>query len=89
VYRRGDQEVSFFVRRRDGEELTGPAAAVVGDKVLHGDTVGNLQVGGMQSKSLTILLVTGFSRAETMNVLTHVMSSISADLKTYPAALAS
>jgi len=89
VYKKGDQEVSYFVRRRDGEQLTGPAVTSAGDKVLHADTVGKLQVGGMQSPSLTILLVTGFSRAETMEVLTHVMSSISADLQVYRAALAS
>lgn len=57
VYSDGQREVSYFVRSRNGEELTGSPALEVNGKAIHVDTVRDLQVAGFQSDSVTVLLV--------------------------------
>ena len=57
VYSDGEREVSYFIRSRNGEELTGSPALQVNGKAIHIDTVRDLQVAGFQSDSITVLLV--------------------------------
>jgi anti-sigma factor RsiW len=57
VYSDGRREVSYFVRSREGEELTGSPIITVNGKAIYADSVRDLAVAGFQSSSVTVLLV--------------------------------
>src|SRR5207237_9893867 len=57
VYTDGRHEISFFLRRRGGEQLTGPTLAAGNGRAVEGEGVGKLQVAVFQSQDYTVLFV--------------------------------
>jgi len=82
VYKRATSEISMFVRRRDGEELTGPPIENVRGRDVHADTVGQLQVAGFQSSTLTVLYVGSISREQMVRFASAAAASQTAMLLT-------
>jgi len=82
VYKRGTSEISMFVRRRDGEDLTGPPVEKVRGRDVHADTVGQLQVAGFQSATLTVLYVGSVPREQMVRFASAAAASQTAMLLT-------
>ena len=57
VYSDGTREVSYFLRSREGEELTGQPIVTVNGKAVYLDSVRDLSVAGFQTQNVTVLLV--------------------------------
>jgi anti-sigma factor RsiW len=57
VYTDGTREVSYFLRSREGEELTGKPVVTVNGKAVYLDSVRDLSVAGFQTQDVTVLLV--------------------------------
>lgn len=57
VFTDGTHELSFFLRSRDNQELTGPPILKVHGKAIHSETIRDLNVAGFQSSGVTVLLV--------------------------------
>jgi hypothetical protein len=57
VYSDGHREVSYFLRSREGETLTGSPLLTVNGKAIYVDTIRDLSVAGFQSSKMTVLLV--------------------------------
>lgn len=57
VYTNGQREVSYFLRAREGEELTGKPILTVNGKSVYMDTIRDLSVAGFQTANVTVLLV--------------------------------
>ena len=57
VYTDGTREVSYFLRSREGEELTGQPIVTVNGKAVYLDSDRNLSVAGFQTQDVTVLLV--------------------------------
>jgi hypothetical protein len=57
VYTDGHREVSYFLRAREGEALTGTPIVTVNGKAIYTDTVRDLSVAGFQSNDVTVLMV--------------------------------
>ena len=57
VYTDGTREVSYFLRAREGEELTGKPVVTVNGKAVYLDSVRDLSVAGFQTQGVTVLMV--------------------------------
>jgi anti-sigma factor RsiW len=57
VYTDGTREVSYFLRSREGEELTGKPVVTVNGKAVYLDSVRDLSVAGFQTQNVTVLMV--------------------------------
>jgi anti-sigma factor RsiW len=76
VYSNGGREVSFFVRRRDGEQVPGETVQRVnGIRVRAGQARG-LQVAGFQASRLTILVVSDTPRDEAVQFAAHAAGQV-------------
>jgi len=76
VYSDGQHEVSFFVRRRGGEELMGEPAGRERNILLHADTIDKLQVAGFQSPGYTVLVVSGQPMEQTLGFARKAAASL-------------
>jgi anti-sigma factor RsiW len=57
VYSDGQHEVSYFLRSREGEQLTGNPILTVNGKSIYADTIRDLNVAGFQTNDVTVLMV--------------------------------
>jgi anti-sigma factor RsiW len=57
IYTDGRREISYFLRQREGEELTGTPMLTVNGKAIYVDTIRDLSVAGFQSSKVTVLMV--------------------------------
>jgi anti-sigma factor RsiW len=72
VYTDGTREVSYFLRSREGEELTGKPIVTVNGKAVYLDTIRDLSVAGFQTQNVTVLLVSDEPKEQ---VLTTIASA--------------
>jgi hypothetical protein len=66
VYSDGTREVSYFLRSREGEELTGKPIVTVNGKAVYLDSVRDLSVAGFQTQNVTVLMVSDEPREQVL-----------------------
>ena len=76
VYTDGRHEISFFLRRRGGEQLTGPKLAESNGRAVEGESVEKLQIAGFQSQRYTVLVVSEQPRQQTLDFASHAANSV-------------
>ena len=76
VYSDGRHEISFFLRRRGGEQLTGPTLAESNGRAVEGESVEKLQIAGFQSQRYTVLVVSEQPRQQTLDFASHAANSV-------------
>ena len=76
VYSDGRHEVSFFLRRRGGEQLDGPKLAETNGRAVEGESVEKLQIAGFQSQRYTVLVVSEQPRQQTVDFASHAANSV-------------
>jgi anti-sigma factor RsiW len=76
VYTDGRHEISFFLRRRGGEQLTGPKLAEANGRAVEGESVEKLQIAGFQSQRYTVLVVSQQPRQQTIDFACHAADSV-------------
>src|SRR5207237_1604691 len=76
VYSDGRHEVSFFLRRRGGEELSGPKLAEANGRAVEGESVEKLQIAGFHSQSYTVLVVSEQPRQQTLDFASPAANSV-------------
>ena len=76
VYRDGESEISFFIRRQDGEKLAGKPTRKVRGTTIYSETVSALYVAGFQSPRYTILVVSGQSRERSLHFAVNAANAI-------------
>jgi hypothetical protein len=69
VYTDGHREVSYFLRARDGEELTGTPVTTVNGKSIYMDTISDLSVAGFQNRDVTVLMVSNESGQQVLDTI--------------------
>jgi len=76
VYTDGRHEVSFFLRRRGGEQLGGPKLAESNGRAVEGESVEKLQIAGFQSQRYTVVVVSEQPRQQTLDFASHAADSV-------------
>lgn len=69
VYTDGHREVSYFLRSREGEELTGNPILTVNGKAIYADSIRDLSVAGFQSNDVTVLLVSDEPKQQVLDTI--------------------
>src|SRR5205814_8123841 len=68
VYTDGRHEVSFFLRRRGGEQLGGPKLAESNGRAVEGESVEKLQIDGFQSQHYKVVEVSEQPRLQSLDI---------------------
>ena len=76
VYTDGENEISFFIRRQDGEKLAGKPTVKVKGATIYSETVSALYVAGFQSPRYTILVVSGQSRERSLHFAVNAANAL-------------
>jgi anti-sigma factor RsiW len=76
VYSNDRREVSFFARRRDGEQVPGETVQRVNGIPVRAGHAKDLQVAGLQSSTLTILVVSDSPEDETVQFAAHAAQQV-------------
>jgi hypothetical protein len=76
VYSNGGREVSFFARQRDGERVPGETVQRVNGIPVRAGHAKGLQVAGLQSSTLTILVVSDSPEDETVEFAAHAAEQV-------------
>lgn len=69
VYTDGRREVSYFLRSREGEQLTGSPILTVNGKAIYADSIRDLSVAGFQSNDVTVLLVSDEPKQQVLDTI--------------------
>ncbi len=76
VYTDGQNEVTIFVRRNDGEAMTGSPVARVDGKAIYAGSEANIQVSGFLASGLTVLVVDDLPRKETITLAEQAAAGV-------------
>ena len=76
VYSDGEDEISFFIRRQDGEKLAGRRATKVKGAAIYAEAVNALYVAGFQSPRYTILVVSGQSAERSLHFAVNAANAV-------------